>query len=173
MGNKKKIIAGLILAISLAGLTACGNKSKEAPVVDQTEVATSGSENDVNAGSTSEAGTPAANGSVDANGKPVVDLSKLVYAKTADIATKAFTRVITEGAKIVDKASLSSKVAPTADDYGKGIGAVSTDVPFAKINVSGTTPKITILAESGKFKCSVIMIYSASTGSKPTELSCK
>jgi hypothetical protein len=172
---KKKIITGVILAVSLAGLTACGSKSEEAPVVDQTEVATSGTDSntDTSTGTPSENGTPATNGSVDANGKPIVDLSTLEYAKTSDIALKAFTKVVTDGAKLADKASAPTKTAPTGDAYGKGISSIETEVPFAKINISGTAPKITIVAESGKFKCTAVVLWAAAGGSKITDVSCK
>ena len=169
MGNKKKVVVGIFLALSLAGLTACGNKASKAPVVDQTEVATSG----VDAGTASNNGSTNANGGSVDNGTKPVDTSKLVYAKSAEEALKAFTRIVTEGAKVTDKASVTSKVAPTADDYGKGLSTIQTDVPFSKVSFNGATPTITITAESGKYKCSTTLSYSTSTGSKITGTSCK
>jgi hypothetical protein len=144
-----------MLAVSLASLTACGGKSEECLVVDQREV------------------SPTGHVALDGDGKIISDLSTLEYAKTSESALKSFTSIITDGASLADEALLPKKTAPSRKDYEKEISSIDTVIPFTKIHMSGNAPKITIVAESGAFKCSGILLWSAAGGSKVADVSCK
>lgn len=164
----KKIVVGLVLALSVLSLSACSDKKSEEVVNNESTIPTDEVDSTDNGMNSSDGSTVNSDGST---ATPSTEIPKdAVFAKTAAEAEKSFKVILDASIAGADKASKGKK--PTVDDYLKSMFGVNVDYAFTKLGAVEEKGALLVSGESGKLKCSATISY-ANGSSKSSNLVCK